>query len=1393
MVQLPIDLKTIQWLDLRVHGCFGVRQLLRSRVGIATFLGAFHAEISGAAHQQAGARSSIIRKPLAKRSWLLGCTAIVAGVLAGGLAMAPGAAMAGPGGNGCGDGDFYECYGSGDNPVSIAPEGDFQVEIGGTTPFVSTTSGDAFTIDAAGNNTTEDGIHLHSNSSITTEDGYGMVITNPGVVDFVIDQPGSEDSAASIVGTEGGILIVGEDGTVHITNGGHVEGKNIDETGVGLEVAGTTGGQLAFELDNHSYGSLIGDIGIDIHDGIQSTDIDNSHGLIAGVGHDGISISNVFRDSEDGAVQIVNGDVGIIAGRDNGIDIAGPVVNEDLDGGAIYIDNGIYYDSATHHTDGGLIYGDNYAGINIQADGEGIVGDVLIANGGTRGAFRDASALEAMGLDSAVFSTNSEDYEPLLNSLMYDPQSGIGVMPLGIIGEEVGVAIGDVTGNVMIDNSGASQKYVRGSDEEIPVNDTSVGGVILGEGVGVGIHDIDGYVDIDNGNNGHFVAGNVGGTGGLIAGLTEDGIRIYSATEVNIDNSGGTVWGAANGILINGTDAANIYNAAGRIVGYGYGEDGVAIAVAGADRAVVYNYDLEGDGDVATRGGQILGYSQAIYLAASDYNVVANGTGGAILGSGYEYLDGEIRPSDPVIELHAGSEDTDNVVANFGLISSYLNLPHLSEIEPYGLSVVDGAIQEDPGYSIDVAAIESDVDTFGDFAWTGGQSGSLHRKGTSLSDYGDAARQLVIQSSGVDSDDTGPLFGFWPGGKANVTNYAGGTLIGRIEMFGAGSEDGANVINNLGTWYVSDVNPDPDWVVASILTSEDYAPASFIYNEDGASAIGNGGLIQTAFSADTRERGSFYGGGIANGGYFDTTGSEDWTLVPSSTSGLISAVDGGIGDAIVVSGALDDEAEFVGVADGHHLRSFVGLDVDLGPGDAEFALADDQVIDGGSWGAPEDWRSDRFYVDGELEGSTGLIFNKINHGTTHTIGDTIVVAHAEFVDGPSEDGCADYACKAGDSLYIASQSAGYTKVDGVGVMQDGLYGWYLHAAPSDGDGADYVLVSDWAPADVHLPGVVTGAQNAFYDTGSQVEDHIYGQHFPDAGEGGSGADLAVGEAPVGPATGGTPAVWAKVTGDHFTRNTTVAQSLGGIATDYDTAMVQNTFSLLGGADYQSNAGDGGVRVGVFGAYINSALGFSSFGASASMTGGSLGGYVAYTNGGFYVDSEAKVDVLSMTYSSGGLSSSALATTVGVLGNAGYRMQLGSSFVEPTISAAYANTTIQDMTMGSGKVDFGNGESIRAGIGAKVGTEVALSDEISAEFALTGKVWNEFGKANTVTVSDGVNSESFADGISGLFGEVAVSATVYNTDRTLSGFASVGDKFNSSFNSVNGKAGIRKSF
>ena len=204
----------------------------------------------------------------------------------------------------------------------------------------------------------------------------------------------------------------------------------------------------------------------------------------------------------------------------------------------------------------------------------------------------------------------------------------------------------------------------------------------------------------------------------------------------------------------------------------------------------------------------------------------------------------------------------------------------------------------------------------------------------------------------------------------------------------------------------------------------------------------------------------------------------------------------------------------------------------------------------------------------------------------------------------------------------------------------------------------------------------------------------------------------------------------------------------------------------------------GWRLGLFGGWLNSGMSFSSYGASANYEGGTVGGYAAYLNGPLHLDAELKADFLSVDYSSPSVSASTTGTTVGVRTNAAWRVQKGSLYYEPIVSFAYANASLNNTSGGAVTINYSDGQSIRAGIGGRIGTTLGHPGGKKVDLDVMAKLWDEFGSPNTVTVSDGVTTQSFTDSISGLFGEVSARATVYSADRMWSGFAEANGTFSS---------------
>lgn len=1269
----------------------------------------------------------VIHAPRTKRSWLLGSTALMAGAMGGALFGITPAFAAACNAN---PSTYYTCAGPETNAVTLAPNGDFQADLGPNpnfNPFVLNVNdpGAALTIQADGYSTDNDGVRLYPNSSINNSNGTGVAILNPGSPDdpvtFRIENWDDSDyDAASVTGGTTGIY-VGNTGSnlshVRIENNGHVQGFD----GAAIEATGgNEDGALIFELQNHSYLSSIGAIdGVYVHDDITWTEISNGNGLIAGLTRDGVRIVNVDNDTDRNAVQVNNNDAGVIAGYGNGIyvsDVQSVGPNDNAD---VQINNDVYYDDGNQvMRRGGLIVGVTEDGVAAY----GIEGSVRINNAGTLGDAFDLSVL-----DDQVF--NNEDGLLDGGTLFGD------ISPtMGIWGQYRGVNIYDVGAMVQIDN---------GSYFNDQGNTQVGGGLIVGvDDDAVHISGVEGVYNED-GDNSWYQAVNLNNRDGLMWG-GDDGAYIRDADgNVDVQNSGGTIFGIEDGLQVDDTWRGGVFvsNAGGRIQGF-YG-DGIKMDdvtssgpyggwVGIASGNFDGNWDPESEDynpDWGTDGGLIWGADRAIDITDADNVWIGNGVGGIIVGDGYW--------REPVINLETSNENNGGAdVINLGLMTSD-NIPYFERnwTAPDAIDVPALPLDADA-----VASLLQDYDDIGSFVWNGGQVGLVDN----LSSYADAASDMLMWTRG---------------GATYVENH--GVMIGRVNMDGHNGDNWPDVrgngVKNFGTWLVTD---NGQWGTEMHGSSNDW--------------INNAGLIQTAFGWDTYETANFGGvNNFTNGGYYDNEGFH-------AEAGLLSMIDDGTGDFTWI------DHNFRGAEDGS-LTSFVGLDVNFGP--------QTQNIDEGD---PSTWRGDYLYIEDEISGSTGLIINKVGSAGTDLLGDKIYVAYAPIDANDESMQCYEVACVEGDTMYIDSASEGYINVDGVGAIQDGFYAWYLHEEGIAPD-PDFVLESAWAPQAVQLPTLITAAQNIWHDTAGVVADHIYGNHFPLSGSGGAGADLPVGELPVAPDAAPGAAVWAKVTGNWTDQNTEVTQDIPpGAPVTIDTSFVQNTFSILGGADFQPmGGGEDGLRAGVFGGYVGSNLDFDSYGAAADYSGGVIGAYAAFTSGGFYADAEVKADLLNVTYTapiSPGFEVSGASTSVGILANTGYRMELGdSAFFEPIASVAFVSTQLDGFDAGGASVEFSNGTSLQGGIGARAGVTLGTPGDTTTEVSVMGKIWNEFEDANQITISDGINSTTFSDGISGVFGELSGTATVYSADRSFSAFGSAGVKFNEDFTSVDAKAGIRKGF
>ena len=1321
-----------------------------------------------------GARYGIA--PRAERRWLLGGTALTAGVVAGlGALIAlptPARADCGPGTN------FITCMdmpGGETDPQTLTASDEWVVHVGVVDLNDDETPG---TITIGGGTPADAALKVNANNN----SGAIFVTQNSSI--------GIGDDKVNTFNTRHGILVVPGGNTadqlIEFVIDGSVSssdfnGDGIQISGSGNATASATSNAFHVDIDVGSKGSVSG-----ADDGVQLTGLRGeltitNAGVISGGAtadlpfeRQGIIVTQNLNlsDRVAGNITITNESTGdILGGNSSAIHIAtegnvditnyGEIIGKGEDRGGIFLNVGGDV----------VIYNDG----SIEGGGHGI--DVT---GAASSSITNTSYNSIVGVDSGINETD-------IGKFVLDNAGGL----VAGLGDE-GVNIEDVTGadGVWINNAGRAG---TGDEDEV-----LGGGVIIGNWDGIQIDDVwRGDVVI---NNGGFTEGEQNYSGGLIYGAGGSGIQISEADgNVTIENNNTYNW-VGSGVALGGlNDKVDGFFPGGKLAGTGF-----TTGIWGDDHGIEIDGSGDDDGSVGIQnlGGLIVGINDhAIEVSHVDGRFIDGEEEDYYLsfvldnGGSDENPDqgGLVWGGENAVDLW--DMDGDVIISNGnGTIFGREDGIEIGDVWRGDVSVTNGKgglIQGLWGDAIDIREVDS-AGEFGEFGGSVyvGNSGwilagdrairvrdaetvGIWNNGLIIGDG--SSDQPVIAVSGTDTDKVGTE----SEAATEITNAAGGIIASRnlphFDYSSWSSPDATEVpassldatalwndVTNFQSFVTSDSELDMD-------AMDDYAEASsdrIVQTSDGAALLTNeaGGLMvgQVRMSGSNDE--DKVGNGVVNNGAWFVTGynsvngdadndaiqnngwiqsafdytDDEWTGFRTdafNNAGVLSLADGGAGDRMRIWGNYDGTA------------GSLAVDVDFG--NAE---------------------SDRLSIEGDITGQTGIIVRRGYETGIGYLGDEIdVVSYSDNTEEPADD-----------AFYISNTSTGYVQIAGGDYIQDGLLAWYLQ---HDADWDDYELVNDWGPGAQNAPAIISGAQQIFYDTLGTVEDHIYGGQFGQSG--GGGADV-VEMAPAVEARTADGGIWGKATGRWTDRDRDL--TLGGIAVD--GASDQSTYALLAGADFVP--GDGFFRLGVFGGYISSDLDFALGDAGVDYSGGTLGAYGAYNNGALYADVTVKGDFLSADYTFGGIDVDADVFNYGVYGNLGYRMARGHAFIEPLVSAAFARTTVDDVATGGHSLTFDDGNSARLGIGARVGGQFATGGMIT-EVAVLGRIWNEFSDDNTVVVSDGLNTATFTDDVSGVFGEVNGTLTFKRADSGWSGFVSGTGQFGNDYQSYGASAGLRVNF
>lgn len=186
-----------------------------------------------------------------------------------------------------------------------------------------------------------------------------------------------------------------------------------------------------------------------------------------------------------------------------------------------------------------------------------------------------------------------------------------------------------------------------------------------------------------------------------------------------------------------------------------------------------------------------------------------------------------------------------------------------------------------------------------------------------------------------------------------------------------------------------------------------------------------------------------------------------------------------------------------------------------------------------------------------------------------------------------------------------------------------------------------------------------------------------------------------------------------------------------------------TYAAQAGLDRTQQAvlsSDDALVLGIVSSWTNTRTGFDGSATKLSLLGPGVGLYGEYVRGGFSTDLTTKFDFLNLTEDFAGLApnQSIDVLNAGVSGNVQYKfMTADKSFVEPTAGFSLTHTGF-----GSGAEALGltDAYTLRLQTGARIGTNWALSDEVSVDADFKALVYgNTIAQGTSVAESGAFSS------------------------------------------------------
>jgi autotransporter-associated beta strand protein len=296
-----------------------------------------------------------------------------------------------------------------------------------------------------------------------------------------------------------------------------------------------------------------------------------------------------------------------------------------------------------------------------------------------------------------------------------------------------------------------------------------------------------------------------------------------------------------------------------------------------------------------------------------------------------------------------------------------------------------------------------------------------------------------------------------------------------------------------------------------------------------------------------------------------------------------------------------------------------------------------------------------------------------------------------------------------------------------GPVQMGFFQYDLAYTPDP----HFLLVATPTADAYRVAAVPTAAQSIWQDTaGVQIDRQADLRDLMIAG-GASGAAEA--------------GVWGRALGGWTDRTQSSTYSVLGNSYAYQTGYNQNTGGIFFGIDGGSRGlikADDTLLVGFSGGYVNSTQSFKGSSTAANYQGASVGISATYLDKNLFVDALAKADLLKLDYADPALANVGASqedggvVNLGMVVDAGYRLNLGPGYVDPLATLSYVSTRVGGLSLAGEQVGFGDNSLMKARLGLRGGATVFENKAIVVQSSVTASYWQRLSGGSSATIDSG---------------------------------------------------------